>query len=72
MSDYPNPNLHRGDGVSGRGLLIAFALIVGVVAILALVGSIGGGSTGGTAGQDAIAPATEVAPATEGTVAPTE
>lgn len=33
MSDYPNPNIHRGQGVSGRGLLIG-----GVVLVLAIFG----------------------------------
>ena len=66
MSDYPNPNLHRGDGVSGRGLLIAFGVIVAIIAILALVGSIGGVPEGGTVSQDAIAPAVE------GVAVPTE
>ena len=59
MSDYPNPNLHRGDGVTARGLLIAFAVIVGVIAVLALLGSIGGGAENGTVSQDLIAPAAE-------------
>ncbi|WP_299144805.1 hypothetical protein [uncultured Tateyamaria sp.] len=58
MSDYPNPNLHRGDGVSGRGLLIAFGVIVAFIAILALVGA-SGGPENGTVSQDAIAPATD-------------
>jgi len=66
MSDYPNPNLHRGDGTSGRGLLIAFAVIVAVVALLALVGSIGGGGEAG--GENAITPA----PATQAPPIPTE
>lgn len=59
MSDYPNPNLHRGDGVSGRGLLIAFGVIVAIIAILALVGSIGGVPDNGAVSQGAIAPAAE-------------
>ncbi|MEO0400964.1 MAG: hypothetical protein AAF214_01175 [Pseudomonadota bacterium] len=63
MSDYPNPNLHRGDGVSGRGLLIAFAVIVGFIALLALLGSIGGGGEDGAVSQDLIAPATDDLPA---------
>ena len=58
MSDYPNPNLHRGDGVSGRGLLIAFGVIVAIIAILALVGT-SSVPDGGTVSQDAIAPAAE-------------
>ncbi|MEL6619716.1 MAG: hypothetical protein AAFP16_12620 [Pseudomonadota bacterium] len=61
MSDYPNPNLHRGDGVSARGLLIALAIIVAIVALLAIAGAIGGGGTGdggeGAPTQDAITPA---------------
>jgi len=59
MSDYPNPNLHRGDGTSGRGLLIAFAVIVAVVALLALVGSIGGGEGSEAGGENAITPPAE-------------
>ncbi len=31
MADHPNPNIHRGQGISGRGLLIA-----GVVLVLAI------------------------------------
>lgn len=64
MSDHTNSNIHRGDATSGRGLLIAFALIVAVVAILALVGSFAGGGDG-AAGDNAITPAGE------GIVAPT-
>ena len=68
MSDYPNPNLHRGDGVSARGLLIALAIIVGIVVLLAVAGALGGGGGGeGAPTQDAITPA---APST--TTAPTE
>ncbi|WP_299657089.1 hypothetical protein [uncultured Tateyamaria sp.] len=69
MSDYPNPNIHRGDGVSGRGLLISFAVIVAVVALLALLGSIGSGGGEGAPTQDAIAPATTES---TGTAVPTE
>lgn len=65
MSDYPNPNIHRGDGVSGRGILVAFGIVVALIAILALVGSLGGEE--GAPTQDAITPAAEstapVAPA---------
>ncbi|WP_299729301.1 hypothetical protein [uncultured Tateyamaria sp.] len=66
MSDHTNSNIHRGDAASGKGLLIAFALIVAVVVILALVGSFAGGGDG-TAGDSAITPAGEgiVAPALE-------
>ncbi|MEP4194125.1 MAG: hypothetical protein ABJL99_00655 [Aliishimia sp.] len=39
MSDYPNPNVHRGDGISGRGLLAAAGVIVFVIVLLAAVGS---------------------------------
>jgi hypothetical protein len=28
MSDYQNPNIHRGQGISGRGLLIAAVVLV--------------------------------------------
>ena len=68
MSDYPNPNIHRGDGTSGRGLLIAFAVIVAVVALLALVGSIGGGAGGEAGGENAVTPA----PALQAPPIPTE
>ena len=73
MSDYPNPNIHRGDGVSGRGLLISFAVIVAVVALLALLGSIGSGGGEGGPTQDAITPAaTDTTGAVTGTAVPTE
>jgi len=72
MSDHTNTNLHRSDGTSGRGLLIAFALIVAVVALLAFVGSFTGGD--GTPGESAITPAGEgiIAPALEPAPVPTE
>ena len=72
MSDYPNPNIHRGDATSGRGLLIAFAVIVAIVVLLALVGTMGGGG-GEAGGENAITPAeSAVTPGVETPVAPTE
>lgn len=64
MSDYPNPNspnqnLHRGDGVSGRGVLIALLVLLAVIVLLAIVGSIGGAGDGTAPATDAIAPAAE-------------
>ncbi|MFL4471675.1 hypothetical protein ACERZ8_18000 [Tateyamaria armeniaca] len=72
MSDHTNHTIHRSDGTSGRGLLIAFAIIVAVVALLALVGSFAGGD--GTPGESAITPAGEgaVAPTLETAPVPTE
>ena len=43
MSDYPNPNIHRGDGVSGRGILVAVAIVAAIILLLAVVGSLGSG-----------------------------
>lgn len=72
MSDHTNHNIHRSDGTSGRGLLIAFALIVAVVVLLALIGSFAGGD--GSAGDSAITPAGDsvVAPTLETAPVPTE
>ncbi len=66
MSDYQNTNIHRAGGTSGRGLLIAFGLIVGIVALLAIVGTFGGGGEI-AGGETAITP-----PAAESPVAPSE
>lgn len=65
MSDYPKSNITRSNASSGRGLLIALAVIVGAVAVLAFVGALGGGDDGGVApSEDVIvpAPATPVLP----------
>ncbi|MEL6566310.1 MAG: hypothetical protein AAF822_07780 [Pseudomonadota bacterium] len=62
MSDYPNPNIHRGDGVSARGILVAFGIVLAIIALLAVVGSLGSGGGEGAPTQDAIAPATESTP----------
>ncbi len=67
MSDYPNPNIHRGDGVSGKAILIAILAIGAIVLLLALVGS-GTGTVpveGGAVAPEAApaAPATDPAPA---------
>ena len=72
MSDHSNTHIHRSDGTSARGLLIAFVLIVGVVVLLALVGSFAGGD--GTTGDTAITPPAEgiVAPTIEPAPVPTE
>lgn len=55
MSDHSHANLSRSSGTSGRGVLIAFAVIVCIVAIIALAGSIGTD----TPGDSAIAPAAQ-------------
>lgn len=39
MSDYPNPNLHRSDGISARGLLIALGVVLFIFVVLAALGS---------------------------------
>ncbi len=39
MADYPNSNIQSGDGVSGRGILIAIFVILAVIIGLALLGS---------------------------------
>ena len=67
MSDYPNPNIHRGEGVTGRGLLIAFGIIVAIIAILAIVGT-SNPPAEGTAGEEVITPA----PAPQAVPLPTE
>ncbi|KIC51315.1 hypothetical protein [Tateyamaria sp. ANG-S1] len=72
MSDYPNPNIHRGDGVSGHGLLISFAVIVAVVALLALLGSVGSGGREGAPTPDAIAPTAIDSTGAAGMAVPTE
>lgn len=57
MSDYPNSNIQRSRRASGRGLLITFAAIVGIVAVLTLIGSLGGDGGNAPTPQDAITPA---------------
>ena len=59
MSDYPNPNIHRGDSVSARGILVAFGIVAAIIVLLAIVGSVGSGGGEGASTQDAIAPAAE-------------
>lgn len=60
MSDHSNLNLHRGDGVSRRGVGIALLVVFGILAIIAIAGSLGSGGDGtAPAGGDAIAPAAE-------------
>jgi len=64
MSDYPNTNspnhnLHRGDGVSGRGVLIALLVLLGVIILLAVVGSMGGAGDGTAPATDVVPPAAE-------------
>ncbi len=39
MADYPNTNIHRSDGVSGRGILISILVILAVLIGLAILGS---------------------------------
>ena len=60
MSDYPNPNLNRADDVSGRGLLITLAVVVGLFLLLAAVGSVtsdGSSTVGGETQPEQTAPA---------------
>lgn len=57
MSDYQNSNIQRSSGASGRGLLITFAAIVGIVVLLTLIGSLGGDGGDSNTPQDAITPA---------------
>ena len=65
MSDYSNPNINRGQGITGRGLLIAVAVLVAFVFALAYLGasSVPEGSAGGELGSDGvITPAVPVDP----------
>jgi hypothetical protein len=39
MADYPNPNIHRGQGVSGRGLLIAGIVLLLAIFALSFIGT---------------------------------
>ncbi len=39
MSDYPNPNIHRSDGISARGLLITLGVVAFIFVLLAALGS---------------------------------
>ena len=39
MSDYTNPNIHRGSAITGRGLLIAVAVLVAFIFLLAYLGA---------------------------------
>lgn len=39
MADYPNTNIQRSDGVSGRGILISILVILAVLVGLAILGS---------------------------------
>ncbi|WP_223423563.1 hypothetical protein [Tateyamaria pelophila] len=58
MSDHSNLNLHRGDGVSRRGVIVALVVVLGIVVLLAM-----GGTGDGTApAGDVIAPVAETAP----------
>ena len=76
MSDYSNPNIHRGQGISGRGLFIAVIVLVAFVFALAYLGasSVPEGQTGGELGADGvITPAQPLleTPATPADPAPT-
>ncbi|MEL6807506.1 MAG: hypothetical protein AAFO97_06975 [Pseudomonadota bacterium] len=62
MSDHSHTNLHRSDGTSARGLLIAFSLIVAFILLIAFVGSF--------AGDDGAALDSAITPAGEGVIAP--
>ncbi len=61
MSDYPNPNIHRSDGISTRGLLITLGLILFVFVLLAALGS--SSTSDGT--PRAVLPGDAAAPAVE-------
>ncbi|MEP6066574.1 MAG: hypothetical protein ABJ246_12095 [Paracoccaceae bacterium] len=39
MADYPNTDIQRSDGVSGRGILISILVILAVLVGLAILGS---------------------------------
>ncbi|WP_390913900.1 hypothetical protein [Pseudosulfitobacter sp. SM2401] len=61
MSDYTNPNIHRGQGITGRGLLIAVAVLVAFIFALAYLGastvpegSLESGATGAELGADGV------------------
>ncbi|MEO9685132.1 MAG: hypothetical protein ABJF86_03510 [Tateyamaria sp.] len=41
MSDNSHANFSRSSGTSGRGVLIAFVVVVCIVAFIALIGSFG-------------------------------
>ncbi len=62
MSDHSNLNLHRGDGVSRRGVVVAILVIAGIVVLLAIAGTTGGGENVAPAAGDVISPSVEPAP----------
>lgn len=62
MSEFTNRDIHRGDGVSTRGILISIAVILFVIVGLATLGG-GGGAPADPAALES-APAAEPAPAT--------
>lgn len=69
MSDYlsskaSKQTLHRGDGIGGRGILFALLVGLGIIALLAVAGSIGGAGDGTTTppGPDLVAPAAKAPP----------
>lgn len=39
MSDYPNTNIHRGQGISGRGLLITAVVLILAIFALSFLGA---------------------------------
>lgn len=63
MSEFTNRDVHRGDGVSTRGILISIAVILFVIIGLAMLGGGGGGVPADPAALDS-APATDTAPST--------
>lgn len=60
MSDYTDQNISRSDGVSAKGLIVAAAVLVGLLVLMSFIGG-GSGSPEGAAGDAAvpIAPATD-------------
>jgi hypothetical protein len=63
MSDYQNPNIHRGQGISGRGLLIAAVVLVAATFALSFIGTSTVPAGDGLGTQPSIAePAIQTAP----------
>ena len=55
MSDYPNPNIHRSDGISLRGVLITLGVVLFIFVLLAALGA----STTDDGTPRAVAPAVD-------------
>jgi hypothetical protein len=61
MADYPNPNIHRGQGISGRGLLIAGVVLA--IFALSFIGTSTVPASDGLGEQPAVTePAIQTAP----------